>query len=76
MSTHADPETRHALPAETSDDPATGDAATGGSETGGTDATDEPAPIAPFDAHNGAATFGDSTRRLPNTVDGENKYRW
>lgn len=70
MSTHAPAETRHASPAEptpetdadTGPDPGSG--ATDGEETG---------PDS-FDAHDGAATFGASTHRLPNTVDEENEY--
>ncbi|WP_436927288.1 hypothetical protein [Halosimplex amylolyticum] len=62
MSTHATPETRHAPSAETTTDDAV--AAT----------DDEPAPMDPFDAHNAAATFGDGTERLPNTIDAENAY--
>ena len=65
MSTHATPEIRHASTTEATDAPETE-----------TDATDEePAPIAPFDAHNSAATFdADDTDRLPNTVDDGNRY--
>jgi|GEM_PF-1583277 len=70
MSTHATTETRDAPTAEsTFDEPnIEADAA----EPGSSD--DEPAPMDPFDAHDAAATFGGSTRRLPNTVDGENTY--
>lgn len=67
MSTHATPETRDEPTAETVFDESETDA---GSDSGG----DEPAPMDPFDAHDAAATFGGSTRRLPNTVDAENKY--
>jgi len=72
MSTHATPETRDAPTAETTFEETTDEFATdaGGSETG----ADEPAPLDPFDAHDGAATFGSSTERLPNTVDAENAY--
>lgn len=46
-------------------------------ESDSTDQADQtdPAPIAPFDAHNSAASFDSETsQRLPNTVDGENEY--
>jgi hypothetical protein len=68
MSTHATPETRDAPTAETTfDEPETGVDA-------GTDPSDEPAPMDPFDAHDTAATFGDSTERLRNTIDDANAY--
>ncbi|WP_436909894.1 hypothetical protein [Halosimplex marinum] len=68
MSTHATPETRDAPTAETT----TGDTEFEADASDSSD--DEPAPMDPFDAHDAAATFGASTRRLPNTVDAENKY--
>ena len=64
MSTHATPETRHASTTETTTEPDI--------EPGATE--DEPAPIEPFGTHDTAATFGNGTDRLPNTVDDENKY--
>lgn len=61
MSTHATPETRHA--------------STTTEGTAGPDVdADDPAPIDPFDAHDSAGRFDDSTDRLPNTIDGENTY--
>ncbi|WP_436930477.1 hypothetical protein [Halosimplex halobium] len=68
MSTHATTETRDAPTAETAtDEPEIEADADEPSDDG-------PAPMDPFDAHDAAATFGASTRRLPNTVDAENKY--
>jgi len=72
MSTHATPETRHASTAEATDAPEFESEPTEKRET---ETHEDPAPIAPFDAHNSAATFdADNTGRLPNTVDDENKY--
>ncbi|WP_415381113.1 hypothetical protein [Halosimplex sp. TS25] len=62
MSTHASPDIRHESATETTTD----------AELDSNDG--EPAPIDPFDTHNAAATFGDGTDRLPNTVDEENAY--
>lgn len=65
MSTQIPSESRHASSAETTVDP---------DLESDSPSDDEPAPIAPFDAHNSAASFdAENTDRLPNTVDGENE---
>lgn len=71
MSTHAKPETR----AESSVEP---DHNSGPAAEPAVRPDRESDPVGeprdPFETHNSAATFGASERRLPNTVDRENKY--
>ncbi|QPV63794.1 hypothetical protein I7X12_03945 [Halosimplex litoreum] len=75
MSTHATSESRDEPTAESTFEESADEAEVGPEAADADSGTsDEPAPMDPFEVHDAAATFGASTRRLPNTVDGENTY--